>query len=184
MSFDNQITSIEKDMRLLRIEFDRFIAGAVRLPPEELRFRIEQRIRTMRQSHLRSSVQRFRLGTLEASFNTLNELHGRRMREIETGKIVRPKTGASRPRLDAARGFEIGEKSDRAAVEALYEKLYGSDGRRDKADFGSFEKHIAKQVSRLREKTGCAKVHLRVARDGETLKLKAKPVRKAKETTE
>lgn len=168
-------------MRLLRIEFDRFMAGAVRLPPEELRFRIEKRIRSMRRGRLRSFAQRFRLSTLEASFNTLGELHGRRLREIETGKIVRPKSVTHGPRLDASRGFEIGERPERAAIEALYEKLYGRHGRSNKADFGSFEKHLASQVSKLREKTGCAKVHLRVAREGETLKLKAKPVRKNKE---
>lgn len=181
MSFDSQIASIEKDMRQLRIEFDRFMAGAARVPPEELRFRIEKRIRTMRQGRLRSFAQRFRLGTLEASFNTLSELHGRRLREIETGKIARPRKAPSGSELDASKGFEIGEKPDRSAVEALYRKLYGSNGRGLKTDFGSFEKHIASQVSRLRDKTGCSRVHLRVAREGETLKLKAKPVREKSE---
>ena len=183
MRFDIQLASIEKDMRLLRIEFDRFMVGAVRIPPEELRLGIERRIRTMRQARVRSSVERFRLGTVEASFNTLRELHGRRLREIESGKSARHKTVTSGPRLDAGRGFEIGDKSDRSAIEALYESLYGHSGRTSKVDFGSFERHVTKQIARLREKTGCAKVHLRVAHEGETLKLKAKPVRKNTETT-
>jgi len=184
VSFDSQIALIEKDVRLLRIEFDRFMAGAVRLAPEELRFRIEKRIRAMRQARIRSSVERFRLGTLEASFNTLSELQGRRLREIESSKTVRRKSVTSDPRLDSDRGFEIGEKPDRSAMEALYESLYGHRGRASKVDFGSFEKHVTKQIARLRKETGCTKVHLRVAREGETLKLKAKPVRKNKETTE
>ena len=49
-----------------------------------------------------------------------------------------------------------------------------------KADFGSFQKLIDKQVSKLQKKTGCKEVHLRVAREGDTLKLKAKPVREDK----
>jgi len=183
MSFDSQITSVEEDMRLLRIEFDRFLAGAVRHPPEELRFRIEKRIRAMRRARIRSSVERFRLGTLEASFNTLSERQGRRLRELESSKTLRRKTVTSEPRLDTDRGFEIGAKPDRSAMEALYESLYGDSGRASKVDFGSFEKHVTKQIARLQKKTGCAKVHLRVAREGETLKLKAKPVRKNKQTT-
>ncbi len=181
MSFDIQIASIERDMRLLRIEFDRFMAGAVRIPPEELRSRIEEKIRTMRRTRTNSSVERFRLGTLEASFNTLTELHGRRLREIESGKTISHKTVTRVPRLDAERGFEIGQEPDRSVVEALYNSLYGRNGRETKADFGSFERHIAKQVARLQKRTGCVKVHLRVEREGETLKLKAKPVRKNKE---
>lgn len=184
MSFDIQIASIEKDMRLLRIEFDRFRAGAVRQPPEELRFQIETRIRAMRHARTNSSVDRFRLGTLEASFNTLSELQGRRLREIESSKTVRRKTVTSDPKFDSDRGFEIGEKPDRSAIEALYEGLYGHRGRANKVDFGSFEKHVTQQIAKLQKKTGCAKVHLRVAREGETLKLKAKPVRKNRQTTE
>lgn len=183
MTFDSQFASIEQDLRLLRIEFDRFMAGAIRLPPEELRFQIEKRIRKLRQARMRTSVERFRLGTLEASFNTLSELHGRRLREIESGKTVRPKSVADGPQLDAARGFQVGERPDPRAIEALYDKLYGSHGRDRKTDFTSFEKHVSRQVATLRKKTGCAKIHLRVAREGKTLKLKAKPVRD-KETTE
>lgn len=181
MKFDTQIASIEQDMRLLRIEFDRFMAGALHIPPEERRALIEKRIRKMRNARLRSSVERFRLSTLEASFNSLCELHGRRLREVESGRIVRPKALEPGPVLDAARGFQVGENPSHQAIEALYDKLYGRHGRDNKADFGSFEKHISKQVAKLRKKTGCEKVHLRVAREGETLTLKAKPVRKNKE---
>ena len=154
------------------------------MPPEEFRFRIGKRIKAMQHSRLRSSVQRFRLSTLEASFNTLSELHGRRLRDIESGRTIRPKIQAAGLQLDASRGFEIGENPDRTVIVALYDRLYGGHGRSTKADFGSFEKHVTKQVASLRKKTGCAKVHLRVARDGENLRLKAKPVRKNKETTE
>lgn len=167
-------------MRQLRIEFDRFMAGAIRIPPEEFRFQIAKQIRVMQQGRLRTSVQRFRLATLEASFNTLNELHSRRLRDVESGKIVRPKLNDRGLQLDASRGFQIGAKPERRVLEALYQKLYGKNGRGRKADFGSFEKHIVGQVSRLRKKTGCEKVHLRVAREGDTLKLKAKAVRKEK----
>lgn len=182
MKFDTQIASIEREIRLLRVEFDRFMAGAVRLPPEELRSVIEREIRTLRQGKLRTSVERFRLSTLEASFNTLCELHGRRLRDVESGRIVRPKALERQVKLDATRGFRIGDQPNRPAIEALYDKLYGSNGRGNKADFGSFENHVTKQVAKLRKKTGCKQVHLRVAREGKTLKLKAKPVRRNKET--
>ncbi|MFQ5526045.1 MAG: hypothetical protein ACE5GX_07250 [Thermoanaerobaculia bacterium] len=165
-------------MRRLRIEFDKFMAGASRVPPEEFRFQIERRIRHMRQAKLRSFAQRFRLGSLEASFNTLCELHGRRLRDIEQGKVAHPRRAEARPQLDPTRGFVLGDKADRSALEALYKKLYGASGRESKTDFGSFEKHVAKQVQSLQKKTGCRQVHLRVTEDGGTLKLKAKPVRK------
>ena len=178
MSFDSQIATIEKDMRLLRIEFDKYLAGAVRLPPEEFRSQIERRIRLLRQGKLRSFAQRFRLGTLEASFNTLCELHGRKLRDIERGKAPQPRRSDTRSQRDPTRGFILGDKADRQALEALYRKLYGAAGRGAKTDFGSFERHVAKQIQKLQTKTGCRQVLLRVADEGDTLKLKAKPVRK------
>lgn len=178
MSFDSQIASLEKALRQLRIEFDRYVAGAARVPPEEMRFRLEQRIRRMREGRFRSFAERFRLSTLEASFNTLNELHGRRLRDIEHGKNPGPKRAPGPSAADASKGFVLGKADNREALEALYSKLYSAAGRQARADFGSFEKHVARQISKLQAKTGCQKVHLRVAQEGDTLKLKAKPVRK------
>ena len=151
-------------MRLLRIEFDKYMAGAARIPPEEFRYQIERRIRRMRQGKLRSFAERFRLGTLEASFNTLCELHGRKLRDIESGKTPHPRRSEDRPRRDPSKGFVLGERADRAALEALYQKLYGTAGRKTKTDFGSFEKHVAAQVRRLQKQTGCRQVHLMAGR--------------------
>lgn len=177
MSFESQINAVERDIRQLRIEFDKFMAGATRVPPEEFRFQIGRRIRRMRESKLRSFAERFRLGSVEASFNTLCELHGRRLRDVESGKKPGPGRPEASGRPDAGSGFVLGGDPDQRAVEALYRELYGASGRAAKADFGSFEKLIGKQVSKLQKKTGCKQVHLRVAREGDTLKLKAKPVR-------
>jgi len=177
VSLDSQIASIEKNMQLLRIEFDRYMAGAARVPPEEFRLQIEQSIRRLRQHKLRSYAQRFRLGTLEASFSTLCELHSRRLREIESGKVPHPRRIESQAIPDAMKGFVLGKTVDRPALEALYKKLYGAAGRGTKTDFDSFERHVVKQIEKLQGKTGCRQVLLRVAREGETLKLKAKPVR-------
>lgn len=182
MDFNSQIASLERDLHVLRIEFDRFMAGAIRVPPEELRFQIGKRLRSIRTSRRRSSVERFRLNTFEASFNTLSDLHARRLREIESGKKVRGKPLAKETKPDPEQGFQVGERPERRAVTALYDKLYGSKGRSQKADFDSFNRHVAEQVARLREKTGCEKVHLRVTGEGDSLKLKAKPVRQKKET--
>lgn len=182
MSFDRQIASIEQDIRRLRIEFDKYMAGAVRIPPEDFRLQIGKRISRLRQSKSRSFDERFRLGTLEDSFNTLCELHGRRLRDIEGGKVPHPRRAEGRAGPDPMTGFLLGDKIDRSALQALYHKLYGDSGREAKTDFGSFEKHVDKQISKLRERTGCRRVHLRVAREGQTLKLKAKPVREEKKS--
>jgi len=179
MNFDRQIALLEDALRRLRIDFDRFMAGALAIPPEDQRFQIERKIRQLRQQKVRSFAQRFRLGTLEASFNTLSELHGRKLRDIERGKVPHPRLMESRQEPNPFQGFVVEGTANRSAVESLYKELYGNSGRKRKTDFGSFEKHLARQIAKLKKKTGCAKVHLRVANDGDTLKLKAKPVKKA-----
>ncbi len=163
-------------MRLLKIEFDRFLAGSARVPPEEARARIAHRIRELKRQKIRSFAERFRLNTLEASFSTLNDLHARRLRELEQGKIVRGRAAPTAGNEDTRTDFTVTSASDTDAIQALYRKLYGSDGRQKKADFGTFEQHVGRQIERLQKKTGCRKVQLRVASEAGKLKLKAKPI--------
>ena len=101
------------------------------------------------------------------------------MREIERAAQRRPPShlpATSGP--DAATGINLDGTSNRAHVEALYNKLYSSSGRRKKTDFDSFRSYLDTQIVKLREKTGCKQVQFRVTGEGGSLKLKAKPVRR------
>jgi hypothetical protein len=164
------------DIRRLQIDFERFFNGGLPFPPDELRTRLQTQIRNLRTLNL-SSVDSFRLGDLEARFNSYNELFNRRIREREEGRrhAVRPLAAAEKPRYDPAAGIVFGAKVDPAAVEALYQGLAGR-GEGPKFDLDSFQTYLARQAAALREKTGCTEVQFRLADEDGKLKLKARPM--------
>ena len=70
---------LEIGIKRLRIDFERFFNGALPTPPEELRQRIHRQIKDLRVEPLLSSAERFRLGNLEARYNTFTERFRRRL---------------------------------------------------------------------------------------------------------
>jgi hypothetical protein len=164
------------DIRKLQIDFERFFNGGLHLPPEELRTRIQNQIRALRFLTITTSVDNFRLGDLEARFNSYNELFNRRVRDREEGRhvLARPVV-VERPRYDPEAGIVFGATVDPAAVEALYQGLAGR-GEGPKFDLDSFQTYLARQAAALREKTGCNEVQFRLANEDGKLKLKARPV--------
>lgn len=171
------LDQLGQDIRRLQVDFERFFNGGLPLPPEELRTRIQTQIRTLRNIKITSSVDSFRLGDLEARFNSYNELFNRRVRDREEGRHRPARFAAAeeKSRYDPAAGIVVGERMDPQAVEALYQGLAGR-GEGPKFDLDSFQTYLARQVAALREKTGCSEVQFRLADEDGKLKLKARPV--------
>jgi hypothetical protein len=162
-----------------RIEAERYFSGAVELPPEELRAQIQRALRDLRSVTLRSAVEQFRMSSLEARFNTLTELYGRRLRDREEGRgaaaRARPLV-AAQPRYDPEAGIVVGREPDGAAVEALFAGLARAGGAA-RLDLDSFRGYLEKQAAEIRAKTGAERVQFRLAQEEGKIKLKARPVR-------
>jgi hypothetical protein len=170
------LEQLAKDLQKLRIDFQLFLAGQNAAPPDDLRDALARRLRDMRSPNM-GAAESFRLGTLEAQFNSLGELHGRRLREREQTHRAARAAEAPVRRYDAETGIAVGGSSDGAALEALFAGLYaGAGAGAARVDFESFRGYIAGQVEAIRQKTGCSEVMFRVANEDGRLKLKAKPL--------
>ena len=172
------LDQLAKEIRQLQIDCERFFNGGLPLPPEELRNRIQAQIRQLRTLKITTTLDNYRLGDLEARFNSTNELFNRRLRDREEGRHhgAHPTAHPERRRYDPREGVTLGTSFDPEAVEALYQGLASRPGDGPKFDLDSFEKYLARQVSALREKTGCDEVQFRLAEEDGKLKLKARPV--------
>jgi hypothetical protein len=172
------LDQLEHDIRLLRIEFEKFFAGALPVPPEEMRTRVQGSIRNLRNLSFSSFAENFRLADLEARFNSYSELFNRRLRDQEEGRHRAARQAAlAAPRAyDAARGVVFGDAFEPAAVAALYEGLAKGPGDGPRFDLESFRSYLSKQVSAIRAKTGCAEVQFRISEEDGKLKLKARPL--------
>ena len=172
----NQILGeLEKAILELKVDFDRFFNGALPIPPERQQQRLKRLLLRARSERLKTFAERFLLNTLEARFNTLNELYNRRLREREMGgtEVRKIAPGAA---AGAADGVVLSTSLDLEGVAALYNKLYSVAGRQAKTDFDSFQKYLRKQVVELTRRTGCDQVRFRVSQAGGQPTLKAKPL--------
>jgi hypothetical protein len=175
---EQELNRLAKAIQDLRVDYERFFNGALQIPPEEQKTAIQRHIRRLRNANLQGAAETFRLGSLEARFNSLNELYTRRLRDHEEGRGRRPvAAGASSSGHDVGRGVVLDESVDSGAVQALFTGLQRRPGEGPQFDLDSFRSYLRRQVSTLRKKTGCREVQFRVLEEDGKMKLKAKPLR-------
>ena len=179
MQFQAYIEQLDRDIQQLKIDFERFFNGSLPTPPEETRLGVRHQIQRLRSAPIHALVDRFRLNTLEARFNTLNELFNRRLREREEGLVAPPARLASPTprRYDPYSGIVVGEAPPPEAIEALYRELYHDDTPSAATNFARFRTYLLSQADLIRQRSGCNEVKFRLASEDGAVKLKAKPVR-------
>jgi len=177
-NLDSKLAQLAEAVEQFRVDAERFFNGGLALPPEELRARVQGMLRELRGVTLRAAADQYRLGSLEARFNSLSELFGRRLREREEGRgAPTPRAAAApeRPAFDARAGIVLRDAGEAAAVEALWSDLAAAGGGK-RLELETFRGYVAKQVAEIRAKTGAGAVQFRVVEEEGRLKLKAKPL--------
>jgi len=177
-NLEQRLGQLADGIEQFRVDSERFFNGGLALPPEELRARLQGQLRELRSVQLRAAAEQYRLGGLEARFNSLSELFGRRLRDREEGRGAAPARAAApaAPRFDARAGVVLRDAGgEPAAVEAIWSGLAAASGGR-RLELETFRGYIAKQIDEIKAKTGAASVVFRVVEEDGKLKLKAKPV--------
>jgi hypothetical protein len=174
IEFGGGLDRIETLIHAFRVEYERFLSGDRPRPPEDLRGEIQNLLRAARNAVPNAVSDNFRLGAVEAQFNTYNELFNRRQRVREEG----PKRASSPhlrplPKPDPKAGVPVDRALEPTAVEALYQGLYAGTGR---ADLGAFRQYLQDQVESIRQRTGCETIVFRVVTEDGKQKLKARPL--------
>jgi hypothetical protein len=169
-----KLNALERSIKSFQIAFQRFLAGDIPVPPLDQGDSIQNEFRRLRNVGLRGVAEQYRMGSLEARFNSYRELFTRRERERERGtpratKEVRP---------SPTEGVVVGKKGHQQAAEILYQGLFMAQGSGNPGmDLERFRSYLGKQADTVRAKTGCADVHFRVAVEDGKMKLKARPIR-------
>lgn len=173
MRTNQELDRLERSLKELRIEYEKYFNGANDLPPGDLQSMINQRLRSLRQD-VKGSVDSFRLGSLEARFNSYNEMFNRRVRDVEEGRTRTRRSTIPMRGPDAYDGVLVAEAIDEGAASALYKGLYEGSS---KVDLGTFQGYLDRQAEAIRKKTGCTQVQFRLSEEGGKTKLKAKAVK-------
>jgi hypothetical protein len=200
VAINEDLDAMERMLRQLQIEWEKFFGGAERKPPMDLKGKVETLIRRWAYSEIRNNTDRFRYQTLSSRYNTFAELWAKRMRAMEEGRamgvhgaraqMMPPPPPPAGDRLRAARadapGAPPGEfrisrpDQDREAVRALFDQYMEERKRTGEAApvrFENFEKIIAQQASRILEQKGGQAVDFRLETKDGKVTLKAKSVK-------
>ncbi len=174
------LDALEHDLKVLRVEFEKYFNGANDLPPADLQTKIDRRIRDLR-TQMRSAVDRFRIAGLEHQNSSYNEMFNRRLRVLEEGRTPRPMRPTGHRAPDPEAGVVVRGRISDEALGALFHGLYPEATQRQPPDLDRLRQHIDGQVAAISERTGCVEVRFRLAAEDGKMKLKAKPMRSHQE---
>ncbi|MEZ5332939.1 MAG: hypothetical protein R2991_13025 [Thermoanaerobaculia bacterium] len=173
MNHTAAIEQLERDLRQLHVDFNRYFAGGLDLPPETFRDQIGRRIRRLRAQGVSGVAERFRLNAVTDRFNALSELFNRRLREEQEGPTRATGDGETVP--DVRNGVLIEGRLPQHTARALYDAVYA--GREQpRSGFPGFRDHLLGQIETIQIRTGCRGVKLRVEHDEDRPRLKAQPI--------
>jgi hypothetical protein len=196
------LDTIERLIRRLQIDWDKFFGGLERKPPYDVRIKLEGLLRLYANSEIRNSTERFRYQSLTARYSILSELWNKRLRAKEEGRAFGahglraevlppapppPPAAEPPPPVSAAPAArpesEIRVKNperDVAAVQALYQRFLAERRRTGETagvKYESFQKLIGQQTQRLLAEKGGQAVDFRLETKDGRVSLKAKVVK-------
>ena len=198
----DELDALEKAIRQLHTEWEKFFGGVERKPPNDLETRVKNLIKKYAYGDIRNPTDRFRYQTLTARYNTFSELWNKRLRAIEEGKpfgvhglkadmlppaastaalealreTIKPTTPPAPPSEVRIRAPE----SESAAVKDLFDRFLAERQRAGESGavkFESFRKLIAQQASRIISEKGASAVDFRLETKDGKVSLKARPVK-------
>lgn len=199
MGVPDDLDVIEKSIRRLQIEWEKFFGGVERKPPTDLKGRVEALIRRHADyNEIRNNADRFRYQNLTARYNTFAELWGKRLKAREEGRplglygraaaqLPPPAAPAVAPPPSAAarrqppEGVRIHDPvRDADALRGLYDSFL--DARKQAGEsaavkFENFQKLIAQQAERIIREKGGQAVDFRLETKDGKVSLKAKAVK-------
>jgi hypothetical protein len=184
------LDTIERSIRQLQIEWEKFFSGIEKKPPLDMKTRLERLIRKYAGEEIRNNTERFRYQTLTARYATFNELWSKRLRAAEEGRPIAhtprhapaaaapPSMPAAAPRTPSE--YRVRNPTDADGVRALFDRYM--EARRQAGDegpvkFESFQKIIGQQADRILKEKGGQAVDFRLETKDGKVSLKAKAVK-------
>ena len=182
-----EINLLTDALRELRMSYDKYFAGQMRLEPVKEREAFEKRMQELKTRQSLPTAERFRLQSLQASFISYSSYWNRLNRQIDDGTFKRDvrraaKIGQTQPvKEPATDDYVFREKKAGDSIPWL-DNIYSefveqrkSCGQSTKVSKNALDKLLRQEASAIRNQTNCGEVRFEVqVKDGRTI-LKAKP---------
>ncbi|HET7785997.1 MAG TPA: MXAN_5187 C-terminal domain-containing protein [Myxococcales bacterium] len=186
--FAEELTELDEGIQNLQVLYEKYFLGIDRRPPDEERKRISKKAREMRDSLVKNTALKFKIGTLFAKLLSFERMWDRTLREIEDGTYkrdvfkaklrMREREGApaARPRAAAAEGPpQIPEEKLRRLYDTFLVARRRCGEATDGISYDSVASRIRAQVPQLLEKHKARNIEFKVVIKGGKAVLKAVP---------
>lgn len=201
MGIAEDLARLERQLRQLRIDYEKYFAGLEKREPVELRDEVAQAIRKYSGTTLTKTGHSFKLNSLTATFNAYSAYWSRVVRQIEEGTYSRdrfklklkekerraaetagtaaaPPNATPTPTPGAAR-FQEGAEPGARELQTLYEALVSAKRTVGESLDGLAPDKLAaiikQQLPKITRQFGCESVEFRVVVEDGRTKLKATP---------
>lgn len=189
----NRLEELEQLMFRLKIQYEKYFSGLERIEPVREREDARRLVRELAHVPITSSVQRFKMRTLRARWNTLDLYFTRNLVQIERGTHPKFKFRAdlkdgrrkgqssgldeARARLAERRAQSEREETAYRAVFDRYVEARQACGQSSDMEFESVRKALHTQVRTIKSRYKCDSVKFRVTVEDGKARLKAVPQR-------
>jgi hypothetical protein len=184
-----EINRLTDALRELRMLYDKYFAGQLRLEPRREREGFEEKMRELKKRRDLPTEERFRLQSLQASFVSYSSYWNRLNRQIDDGTFKRDVRRAARigqkesvKPVPKSSGYVFSEKSSAQGlpwidqIHAEFVERRKTCGESIKISKSALDKLLRKEAAAIRKSTRCGEVSFKVqVKDGRTV-LKAKPL--------
>ena len=192
-TIERELNEVERQIGRLRIDFERFFSGELKLMPLQGRRRLENAFRQLWLVETERAVDRFRLQTLQERYTVMTELWEKKQRVREeglrllrreahpVGQKVPPEAASSSPPGTAgdAKGAAPVKARPRPDFRPLFERYQAA--RRDlgesasKMTYERFEELVRQKAEEIRDRTGSTKLIFEIRTEGGKVRLLGRP---------
>lgn len=178
VSIARDLDLLEQSITSLKLDYERFFSGDVRVPPLPARKSVEQVFRRIGNLPVEKVAERFRLQAIQSRFTILSNLWEKRVLAREEGRgpvrlaaRLRPVEQVPAPSAGDASSPGSVKGSGRGDLKSLFDRYCaaraaaGEDASRLRYD--RFEELVKKQAAEIRKATGATRLAFDVqTRDG------------------
>ncbi len=186
-SIERELSGLERSLRLLGVDYERFFTGDIKRPPVGPRKAIEETLKKLGNAQIDRLADRFRLQALQSRYTALTELWDKRIQMREEGRLkgfrpLTPEELGERPAAPAAVGddtLSTSVKGRRKDLKPLFERYcaarraLGEDV--SKIRYERFEELVRRQASDIRRATGARRLVFEVKTQDGKVRLVGRP---------
>jgi hypothetical protein len=190
VSIERDLDLLERGLKSLKIDYERFFSGDLKVPPVSARKRVEEILKRVGNVQLDKAAEQFRLQAIQGRYTAMAELWDKRLAAREEGRrFFRPPKAVPAPAPPPPhrpRSVSDGEGSTsvraigRGDMKSLFDRFCAARAATgedvSKLRYERFEDLVKKQAAEIRRATGATRLAFEVQTREGKVKLVGRPL--------